>query len=146
MHHWFLHPSLKILRVILTNTRKQAPNSLVTDHTGLPLGLEVVPGNMHDSKCAESTIQGLKVGKKTRVKTLSADKGYDSQALRRTLRKRAIQPNIPSREFKNRRLRGRKPKHDAILFKQRPLVERTFAWLKAFKKLKLRTDRTKLIF
>lgn len=120
--------------------------SLMTDHNGIPLGLEVVSGNVHDSKCAETTVRELKVGKKTRVRTLNADKGYDSQSLRRILRKRAIQPNIPSRVFKTRRLRGRKPKHDQELFKQRPLVERTFAWLKAFKKLKLRTDRSKLMF
>ena len=120
--------------------------SLVVDHNGIPLGMEVVPGNIHDLKCAETTVRELKVGKKTGVRTLNADKGYDSQNLRRILRKRAIQPNIPSRVFKTRRLRGRKPKYDKTVAKQRPFVERTFAWLKSFKKLKLRTDRTKFMF
>ena len=120
--------------------------SLVADHNGLPLGMKIVAGNVSDVMCAEATVKQLKVGTKTRVKTLNADKGYDSQNLRRAIRKRAIHPNIPSRHFKHRLLLGRKPRVDKEAFKQRPLIERTFAWLKSFKKLKLRTDRTKRMF
>lgn len=120
--------------------------SLIADHEGVPLGMRVVAGNVHDVVCAEATVNQLKVGTKTRVKTLNADKGYDSQELRRAIRKRAMHPNIPSREFKHRRLRGRKPKQDKEAFKHRPFIERTFAWLKAFKKLKYRTDRTERMF
>lgn len=120
--------------------------SLIADHEGIPLGLEIVPGNLHDSKCAESTMREVKIGKKTRVKQLNADKGYDSKKLRESMRKRAIQTNIPSRKFKKRRLRGRKPKYDQEVAKQRPLVERTFSWLKSFKRLKNRAERTKLMF
>jgi transposase len=120
--------------------------SLVSDHEGIPLGLEVVPGNIHDSRCAESTVREIRVGKKTRVKQLNADKGYDSKKFRDSMRKRAIQTNIPSRNFKKRRLRGRKPKYDKQVAKQRPLVERTFSWLKSFKRLKHRAERTKLMF
>lgn len=120
--------------------------SLIADHNGLPLGLKVVAGNVHDVACAEATIKQLKVGTKTRVKTLNADKGYDSRKLRAVLRKRVIRSNIPSRNFKHRRLLGRKPHYDQPTAKRRPLIERTFAWLKSFKKLKLRTDRTKRMF
>jgi transposase len=120
--------------------------SLVADHEGIPLGLKVVPGNLHDSQCAESTVRELKVGKKTRVRQLNADKGYDSRDFRTAMRRRAIQANIPLRNFQHRRIRGRRPRYDQTVAKQRPLVERTFSWLKAFKKLKWRTDRTKLMF
>lgn len=120
--------------------------SLIADHNGLPLGLKIVAGNVHDVACAEATVQQLKVGAKRKVITLNADKGYNSQHLRNVLRKKVIRSNIPSRNFTHRRLLGRKPLYDKDTAKRRPLIERTFAWLKAFKKLKLRTDRTKRMF
>lgn len=51
---------------------------------------------------AEATIRKIWVGARRRLKELHANKGYDSAALRRCLRKRGIVPNIPERQYKHR--------------------------------------------
>jgi len=71
-----------------------------------------------------------------------ADKGYDSRELRRYLRRRGIKANIPERQYKRRRKRGRPYKYDKDLGKSRFVVERTNAWLKSFRRLHFRWDRT----
>jgi len=72
---------------------------------------------------------------RTRPKELVADPGYDSEALRRRLRARGIKPCIPRR--RNARSRcGRKPALSG--YRQRWVVERTFAWLGGFRRLVVR--------
>jgi hypothetical protein len=63
---------------------------------------------------------------RTRPKELVADRGYDSEALRRRLGARGIKPCIPRRRNAWPR-RGRKP--DLSGYRQRWVVERTSAWL-----------------
>jgi transposase len=120
--------------------------SLLTEKNGLPLTNMTVKGNRHDSVSAEATVKKLRVGAKRRVAELNADKGYDSAALRRSLRKRGIGTNIPERKFKHRRKRGRKPHYDKATAKFRAFVERTNAWLKYFRKLRYRWERKKCMF
>ena len=88
----------------------------------------------------------LRVGAKRRVKELNADKGYDSKAFRRNLRKRGIATNIPERQFKHRRKHGRRPHMNKANFKFRAFAERTNAWLKAFRKLRYRYERKRGMF
>jgi transposase len=64
--------------------------------------------------------------------------GYDSEALRRRLRARGIKPCIPRRRNARPR-RGRKP--DLSGYRQRWVVERTFAWLGGFRRLVVRWKR-----
>jgi transposase len=120
--------------------------SLVTDKQGLPLANILAKGNRHDLVSAEATIRKIRVGAKRRVKELNADKGYDSAAFRRNLRKRGITTNIPERKYKHRRKVGRKPHMDKAQFKFRSFVERTNAWLKYFRKLRYRWERKKCMF
>lgn len=88
----------------------------------------------------------LRVGAKRRVAELNADKGYDSKAFRKHMRKRGTKTNIPERKFKHRRKRGRKPRMDKAQFKFRAFAERTNAWLKYFRKLRYRWDRKRSMF
>jgi transposase len=120
--------------------------SLLTEKNGLPLTNMTAKGNRHDMVSAEATVAKLRVGAKRRVAELNADKGYDSAAFRRHLRKRGIGTNIPERQFKHRRKRGRKPHMDKAHFKFRAFTERTNAWLKYFRKLRYRWDRKKSMF
>lgn len=120
--------------------------SLVTDKQGLPLANVLAKGNRHDLVSAEATIRKIRVGAKRRVKELNADKGYDSAAFRRNLRKRGIASNIPERTYQHRRKRGRKPNYDKAKAKFRAFVERTNAWLKYFRKLRYRWERKKCMF
>ncbi len=116
--------------------------SLLTEKHGLPLTNVLAKGNRHDIVSAEATVAKLRVGAKPRVSELNADKGYDSSAFRRALRKRGIGTNIPERKFKTRR----KPHMDKAHFKFRAFTERTNAWLKYFRKLRYRWDRKKAMF
>lgn len=120
--------------------------SLVTDKQGLPLANMTAKGNRHDLHSAEATIQKIRVGAKRRVIELNADKGYDSAAFRKNLKRRGIKANIPECTYKHRRKRGRKPRYDKATGRARAFVERTNAWLKYFRKLRYRWERKKCMF
>jgi len=120
--------------------------SLLTERNGLPLTNMTTKGNRNDIVSAEATMNKLRVGAKRRVSELNADKGYDSSAFRRSMRRKGTKTNIPERKFKHRRKRGRKPLYDKAKAKFRAFVERTNAWLKYFRKLRYRWDRKKAMF
>lgn len=116
---------------------------MVTDAHGTPLGAMVASAQAAEVRLAEPTLAKVRVPRsrgrpRKRSKSLVADKGYDSDALRAQLRRRGIQPCIPPR--RNRRPRpGRKP--DLTGYRQRWHVERTFAWLGNFRRLVVRWER-----
>ncbi len=86
----------------------------MNDHKGAALLLEVLPP----------------------ADTLLGDKGYDSDGLRDALVDRGIAPCIPSR--RNRKI---PIVHDAVLYKQRNLIERMFGRLKDWRRIATRYDR-----
>ncbi len=119
---------------------------LTTDKNGLPLSALSMNGNRHDNVGALKVVQKIKIGAKRRVRQLNADKGFDDQKIRRALTKRGIKANIPERQFKHRRKRGRPPTYSKPIAKFRAFVERTFAWLKYYRKLRYRWEKTKKMF
>lgn len=120
--------------------------SLLTERNGLPLANMTTKGNRNDIVSAEATIDKLRVGTKRRLAELNADKAYDSEAFRKHMSLRGTKTNIPERKFKHRRKRGRRPHMDNVHFKFRVFVERTNAWLKAFRKLRYRYERKRGMF
>lgn len=116
--------------------------SCLTDAQGIPLACVLASGNRHDAPLALPTINRLKIGQRTRPMMILADKGYDGADLRRTLRHRGIRTNIPTRQFQRRRKRGRPPRYDQTLGKQRFVVERTNSWFKSFRRIHFRYDVT----
>lgn len=112
------------------------------DREGLPLSLALAPGQRHDLPLAIPTLKRLRVGNRTRPEIVLADKGFDSACLRTALRKRGIKTNIPLRQYRRRRKRGRPPKYDADLGKHRFVVERHNGWLKSFRRIRFRYDYT----
>lgn len=116
--------------------------SSIVEGDGLPLGVILAPGNIHDLDLAAATIRRVKVGRKTRPGMILADRGYDSRRFRKSLRKRGIKANIPERKFGRRKKRGRPPKYSTHLGKKRYTVERTNAWWKSFRRLHFRFDRS----
>lgn len=120
--------------------------SLLTEKNGLPLTNMTFKGSRNDITAAEATMNKLRVGAKRRVKALNADKGYDSKTFRKRMAERGTKTNIPERQFKHRRKRGRKPIYDKAQAKFRAFVERTNAWLKAFRKLRYRYERKRGMF
>jgi Transposase DDE domain len=76
-------------------------------------------------------------------KVLTADKGYDSKALRRQLRQRGIRAQLPKRVWKGRKPRGRPLKMEVPRFQ----AERTFAWLqRKYRRLVVRWERRSACF
>ncbi len=127
----------------LTKRGKGSKVMLVVEGQGLPLGVLVESAQKAEVRLAESTLAQVKVTRRvgrprTRPKELVADRGYDSEALRRRLRARGIKPCIPRRRNARPR-RGRKP--DLSGYRQRWVVERTFAWLGGFRRLVVRWKR-----
>ena len=116
----------------------------VADGHGLPLASLVAGAQQAEVHLAEATLDRVRVPRagrgrpKQRPRELVADKGYDSRALRMALRRRGIRACIP--RLRNRRPRpGRRP--DLTGYRSRWVVERTFAWLGALRRLLVRHER-----
>ncbi len=119
----------------------------VVDGNGLPIGLQVDSAQPHEVTLAETTLKTIRVPQKrgrpkTRPKELVADKGFDSQELRRRLRARGIKPTIPTFERRKRKhpRRGR-PLRTGQGYRQRWKVERCFAWMDNCRRLVVRYAR-----
>lgn len=78
------------------------------------------------------------------IKTVAADKGYDSQDFVKTMRAMQVRPHV-TQNNRNRRsaIDARTTRHPSYTISQRkrPFIERTFGWMKAvagLRKVKLR--------
>lgn len=127
--------------------------SSLVDHNGLPLALTLTSGERNDMVLAEFTLENTHINvrgnKGEQNSTLLADKGYDSKPFKYFLFTKGIKANIPEREFKRKHKRKYLPinsGYDQTLGKNRFVVERTNAWIKSFKRLKFRFDRSALSF
>ena len=121
---------------------------LIVDGEGMPLSAHTTAANGDERKQVEPLLEKIDV--RTRKpgrppkhpKKLAGDKGYDSKCLRKKLKARGIQPQIPKRKNAKRRL-GRPPKMDVPRFK----VERAFSWLqRKFRRLVVRWERLSCCF
>jgi len=95
---------------------------------GRPFAPMLTGGNAADSPVAPHLLAGLKG-----ARYLSADKGYDADALRKRLRQCAILPAIPGRANRKRPIR-----HDEMRYKSRHLIENAFCRLKDFRRVATR--------
>lgn len=127
--------------------------SSLVDHNGLPLALTLTSGERNDMKLAEFTLKNTHISIRGNLgeekSTLLADKGYDSKPFKYFLWSNGIKANIPEREFKRKYPRRYPPinsEYDPKLGKERFVVERTNAWVKSFKRLKFRFDRSAISF
>ena len=110
---------------------------LLVDASGLPLAYSLTGGNRNDVTQLIPFLEGVPpvrgmVGRpRRRPGSLIADRGYDHDKYRRLLRERGIRPMIARRQTR----------HGSGLGRQRWVVERTFAWLRNFKRLLVRFER-----
>jgi transposase len=117
--------------------RNGSKHQLLVDATGLPLAWTVTAGNCNDVTQLVPLVERVppvrgKPGRpRRRPARVTADRGYDSNALRRQLQDRGIEPEIANRYHG----------HGSGLGSVRWVVERTFAWLHHFKRLLVRYDR-----
>jgi transposase len=111
----------------------------LTDRNGLPLHVEISGANRHDSMLVEpvldniAPIKGVGRGRPRRRPVIfHADKAYDNRRVRHYLRRRGIKARIARIGIESKQRLG----------KHRWVVERTMAWVLAFRKLATRYDRT----
>jgi transposase len=113
---------------------------VLVDRRGVPLAVQLTAANVHDSKMLEPLVDavqpirrptGMPGRPRKRPAKLHADKGYDYPEKRRALRARGI----------TRRMARQGVESSERLGRHRWVVERTQAWLVAFRKLAVRDDR-----
>ncbi len=130
----------------------------LVDGRGRPLVLLVGPGHGHDSPMLAVLLDVLRVPRtgagraRTRPDQLCADKAYSAKAHRTLLRRRGIRVVIPERadQREHRRRRGsaggRPPRFDAVAYRGRNVVERSYNVLKQWRALATRYDKLAFIF
>ena len=113
---------------------------LLVDAQGMPLSAFSAPANEDERKHVGELLETVEVktGKagrpRKKVKRLAADKGYDSDALRNSLKDAGIQPQIPRK--KNAKKRPGRP----VCMKS-PRFQ-VFSWLqRKFRRLVVRQER-----
>lgn len=122
---------------------------VLVDEKGLPLAFgDILAGNHNDlfevvpqfsKMCKNLKTNEIKLEKAI----LNMDKGFDSQGLRRAAQRREIKPNVKeNKRNRKKNKRGRKRFFDQEAYLKRFCVERTFAWLDAFRSLIIRYETT----
>jgi transposase len=119
---------------------------VLVDGSGTPLGAYLDSASPSEVKLLGHMLSTVAVRRAKRrgrprkhPKRLIADRGYDSNVLRKALKRHGIEPIIPARSNNERATDqdGRKLRR----YKRRWIVERTFAWLGHFRRLIVRHER-----
>ena len=109
----------------------------MVDRRGVPLTIATSGANTHEVTWAVRMVDAIppvpgKRGRpRRRPRKLHADKAYHSATLRQSLRRRHIAPRIARRGIDSRERLGR----------HRWVVERAFAWLNQYRRLRVRYER-----
>ncbi len=107
----------------------------VVDALGNPLRFILTSGHVHDSKQSEALIEDFDFDK------LLADKGYDSDRFRAVIAATGAEAVIPSLGS-----RAQAIPYDKHTYKERNLVERFFCWIKQFRRIATRYEKTATSF
>jgi len=117
--------------------RPGSKHHAVVDAHGVPLAAITTAANTPDVTALPAVVDAIPAvrpkrrgRRKRRPKKLYADRAYDSEPHRRRMRRRKIEPVFARR----------KTTHGSGLGKKRWPVERFFAWLHRYRRLRLRTD------
>ena len=109
---------------------------ILTDVLGRPAVIRLTPGNVSDIRVADELIEAAGP-----VRRLIADRGYDANSLRRTLRSAGTIPVIPGRRSRKRPIR-----HDTRRYRDRWRIEAAFCRLKDFRRVATRYDKLAVNF
>jgi transposase len=110
---------------------------LICDGRGIPLAIQLTGANRNDSQQALALVdavpalQGARGRPRYRPDCVLGDRGYDAEAIRHGLRDRHILPLLAKRNTE----------HGSGLGRWRWVVERTFAWLNQFRRLRIRYEK-----
>src|SRR5580698_1238344 len=122
---------------------------VVVDGSGVPLGSQLASASPAEVTLAESTLKRISVPQRrgrlrNRPLRVIADRGYDSDPLRRRLLQRGILLIAPHRQ--GRRKPSLNDGRELRRYRKRWKVERTFAWLGNFRRLPMRYERSLLMY
>jgi transposase len=118
---------------------------VVVDGAGVPLGICVTSAAPGEATLVDATLNTIAMPRAgdgpphRKPVRLIADRGYDSDGLRRRLAARGITFISPYRS-----MRVNRPYEDRRLlrrYRHRWIIERTFAWLASFRRLSVRYER-----
>ena len=110
---------------------------VLVDGAGTPLGAYLDAASPAEVKLVDQTLASMPL--KRRPARLIADRGYDSNGLRRQLKRRGIQPIIPA--LRNHPNATDQDGRSLRRYRRRWIVERTIGWLGNFRRLTVRWDR-----
>ena len=117
--------------------KRGSKRHLICDGRGVPLAVRLTGANRNDSQEALALVDaipplhGERGRPRQRPDCVLGDRGYDAAAIRRGLRARHIVPLLAMR----------RTGHGSGLGRWRWVVERTFAWLSQFRRLRVRYDK-----
>lgn len=116
---------------------------LAVDGRGRPLALLSAPANVAETELAEPALAEI-AGELPDGASVLADRGYDSDPLRKRLAGRGLRLIAAHRKnrTKSRTNDGRRLRR----LRRRWVVERTFGWLKQFRRLDVRREYYSAIF
>ena len=103
----------------------------LSDAEGRPFAFLLTGGQVADCRAGETLLDGLAAGV-----IVHADRGYDSDAIRRQIEAAGSTPNIPPKA--NRRW---KPCFSPFLYRGRNAIERMFGRIKDFRRIATRYDK-----
>jgi transposase len=123
---------------------------LATDGHGLPLTVEVLPGQTHEATHVESTLNGVRIAQRLgpprrRPRHVAGDKAYSSQRVRSWLRAHKMTPVIPHKDNEQAR-HDPKVAFDKDRYRGRAVVEQCVGWLKENRRLATRFDKLAVHF
>ena len=117
--------------------KRGSKRHLICDGRGVPLAVRLTGANRSDSQEALALVDaipplhGERGRPRQRPDCVLGDRGYDAAAIRHGLRARGILPLVAKR----------RTTHGSGLGRWRWAVERTFAWLNQFRRLRVRYDK-----
>ena len=114
--------------------------SLLTEGTGVPLGLAIDGANRHDSKMVEATLRSMPVKRprptRNQPQGLCLDKGYDYDSVRDLVQEFGYTAHIQARGEEAQAI-----KRQAGFKARRWVVERTHSWMNRFRRLLTRWEK-----
>jgi transposase len=118
---------------------------VVVDGHGIPVGAQLASAQLADSTIATVKVPRAGRGRpRSHLKRVIADRGYDSDALRRRFKERGTELIVPYRKYvRNRRFED---KRKLRRYRKRWKIERTNAWLQNFRRIQVRYDRILTVF
>lgn len=126
--------------------------SAICDKNGKFIDVKSVSGNIYDSKILHNQLEYVSKKKIPKGATFIADKAYDNNTLREKLKNIGYKNILIPKNAKNTKNPN---KLDAIKkynkniskkTKDRSIIERSFAYLKSFKRVQLRYDKKSINF